>query len=106
MPKRLQTWGGAGKSETSTLIVIGGGQRANLPFTISRRRRSPTVDKFWLLGALSIFSFYDQEAYFWYVMECFWHLQHEYLRLSGGGGSHPFPLPKKVARPPKYNATP
>jgi hypothetical protein len=48
----------------------------------------------------------EQESYFCYVLECLWHLYHEYQRLSGQLKGHPFRLPPKVPRPLKYNATP
>lgn len=47
----------------------------------------------------------EQENYFCYVKECFWHLYNEYQRLTGQLKAHPFLLPPKVPRPPKYNAT-
>ena len=48
----------------------------------------------------------EQESYFCYVAECFWHLYHEYQRLSGQLKSHSFPLPSKAPRPLKYHTTP
>jgi hypothetical protein len=78
-----------------------------LAFTnLEEAAKSPVGRVTITLHPISLTLLQEQADYFWYVMECFWHLSHEYQRLVGRLQSHTFPLPTKLARPLRHSATP
>ena len=77
-------------------------QFANLEETAKSNLGSTSVKEY----SVNIPLLKEQETYFLYVRDCLSHLSNEYARLQGRLRSHVFPLPKKIERPPKYNANP
>jgi hypothetical protein len=48
----------------------------------------------------------EQESYFLYVHSCIYYLAREYKFRARGFPTHSVQLPRKIVRPPRYNANP